>query len=103
MQADACIVIPPYYLLLTNEYRYCCFFSLYKYPLFNPPKRPLSAGIEADVTPSTFIVVNTSTPSYTEPYWSDLQLSVYSSCSKSVTWLAVITGAIVATTRYVTA
>lgn len=56
----------------------------------------LTSGISADTSPGYFTVINTSTPSFTEPYWSNIGVQVYTETNDIVGGLVMAFGVAVA-------
>jgi hypothetical protein len=60
----------------------------------------LCTGLESDVYPNQFVVLDEDTPCYTEPYWRNIGLRVYPKANLSIVVVAVAVGLTVVILRY---
>jgi nicastrin len=58
-------------------------------------------GLESDVYPNQFVVLDEDTPCYTEPFWRNIGLRVYPQASTSILVVAVVVGVTAVVVRFV--
>lgn len=80
--------------LLTHIY----VFSLLHYHNYNICG---AAGLESDLYPNQFVVIDEDMPCYTEPFWRNIGLRVYPQASVSILVVALVVGLTVIILRFV--
>ena len=61
----------------------------------------LCIGLESDVYPNQFVVIDQNTPCYTEPFWRNIGLRVYPQASLSILVIIFVVGLTAVSLRFV--